>query len=164
MAITYPLFSHEVNADIRHPSRMFHRKARPIKLTIVRGIPGSGKSTFAKKYAAANGHIKVIEPDDFWTDRKRKYEYHAELREVYEMYGKAAVTHELIIEKRPCVIADVFATRKDLQFFKDLCEMYEIPLEVFRMTGEFQNVHNVNEDDLKEMKISFESFDGEIIK
>ena len=164
MAITYPIFSNKIEVDLRHPSSFFRRKARPVKLTLIRGVPGSGKSTFAKKYAIANGHIKIVEFDDFWIDKNKTYKFIPEIKMACVEYGRSAVTHELIIEKRPCIITGVFNKLEYIEYFKNLCEMFNIPLEVIKMTGNFQNIHNVPDDVLKTMKEEFEDFEGEILK
>ena len=162
--MTYPCFPQNITKIFRHPT---HKKVhRPVQLFIIRGIPGSGKSTFAKKLSNTNGHMRIVENDDFFTDHSGKYRYNKEIYDYAKQYTMSAIVHELMIEKKACIVTGVFYhadEASDLLNIINFCKAHNIPFEVHRMTGNFQNIHNIPEEVLEEMKENFEPYDGEIM-
>jgi len=147
---------------VKHPRHMRITKD-PVKLTIIRGMPGSGKSYHARKLSLVGAKkIRIVEFDDFWKNKKGEYKFDPEIVMSCVEYARAAVTHELLIEERPCIITGVFNRLEYMDYFRALCDTKNIPLEVLRMTGNYGNIHGVPEDKLKEMRDTFEDCEGEI--
>jgi hypothetical protein len=83
------------------------------KLTIVRGLPGSGKSTYARKLAAETGAV-LVEPDALLVE-DGTYNY------TPGRYGKAVDVAHAIVEAcacigADCIYADVLPTVVDVCF------------------------------------------------
>ena len=122
------------------------------KLIIVRGAMGSGKSTFANKLT--NKLIKFgykptdichFEADQFFEDENGNYNF---------VPSKLWIAHKQCLEKtKKCllrekivIVANTFATKNEMKPYMDFAEENDIPVEVYRCTGEYQNVHGVPED------------------
>lgn len=122
------------------------------KLIIVRGAMGSGKSTFSKKLK--NKLIKFgykpidichFEADQFFEDEEGNYNFDP---------SKLWLAHKQCLEKtkknllndKIVIVANTFATKKELKQYLTFADENDIPVAIYRCTGEYQNVHNVPED------------------
>jgi hypothetical protein len=139
------------------------------KLIIIRGLPGSGKSTFAHKLADKAG-LLLIEPDALVvTDGKYDYTPHRFMDAVdtsLTLLGLAASspTHP------DCVYADVLPTVADVERVwyrylfagsKDGKELvvYDMPL-ISVETSLSRNRHGVREEDVKRMHDTWQDWPG----
>ncbi len=131
------------------------------KLTIIRGLPGSGKSTYGRQLANQTGAI-FIEPDMFCMHRG-EYHYTAQL---YEDATKRAL-HLLHVAQCDCIYADVLPTQNDVMrvynsfFFGNYgCGSWdELRIVTLKITVEeslAKNIHHVAECDIRRMASSWE--------
>jgi tRNA uridine 5-carbamoylmethylation protein Kti12 len=135
-------------------------------LIVVRGIPGSGKSTYAKtlKIDLEKQGYKVehVEADDYWYNDKGEYVFHT---------SKLYYAHKNCFERvfrafdegaQYVIVANTFVTRKDLKPYLREAEARDIKVTIYRMDNEFQNVHNVPADKVAYMKEHFVDQENEI--
>jgi len=131
------------------------------KLYIVRGNPGSGKSTYAKSLMQ---HIK------------NSVHYEADM---YFMYNgeyifdktKLGAAHEWCLmstqkslqEGKNVIVSNTFTTLRELQPYIDFCNKNGFEFLVIRMNNDFGNIHNVPEDVIQNMKKRFQDYLGETI-
>lgn len=127
------------------------------KLTIIRGIPGSGKSTFAKE----NFNCLILENDMYhmhngnyeWKFSNMKYATNF----IYETCKNA------LHNGMDVVVANTFTKVKFIVPYKRLAEEMDANFEVLRCAGNWQNTHNVPQDVLESMSTNFEDWHGEAI-
>ena len=125
-------------------------------LYIVRGIPGSGKSTFAKKMFTC-----PIFENDMYFIKDGKYLYNqVKMRDAISWCMESV---ELAL-KYGCdvVVANTFTKRKYVQAYKNLAEKNSAQVKVFRMYGDFKNVHDVPDHVFNNMRDNFEDWSDEI--
>jgi len=107
-------------------------------VVIMQGVPGSGKTTVAKKISRITGAV-ICSTDDFWG---KDYDFDArKLKEAHEWNQKRV---EDLLEKGASVIVDNTNIRKEhADPYIDMADRYGCVLEVIRCHGQFDNVHNV---------------------
>ena len=128
------------------------------ELIIVRGLPGSGKSTYAKDHFP--NHL-IYEPDHLFCDITGKYRFDAQLwNDAHEWVLK--LVDFALARKEKVVVCDVFPTIKSLEEYQLLADTYDIELTVFNMTKSHGSIHHVPITIIKEMCKKWEHIPNEI--
>lgn len=135
-------------------------KTKPV-LTIFRGLPGSGKSTAARKLSEETGAF-FIEPDMVHI-KNGQYLFN---RDKHEDGDKRCVDFvECLMGEFGCdlIYADVLPTRKSVSVFVELANKhgYCFVLREFlidKETSRQRNKHGVLGDDLNRMVVAWENF------
>ncbi len=123
------------------------------ELVIVRGLPGSGKSTFAKREYPNYQHI---ETDMFqYVDGEYRFDP-----------NRIKTTHELcrcwvkihLLNNTDTVVSNTFTQMWELEPYLAMAEESFASVKVIEATGQFGNIHNVPEEVLTRMKDRYEKF------
>jgi tRNA uridine 5-carbamoylmethylation protein Kti12 len=129
------------------------------KLILVRGLPGSGKSTYAKQYFSSHIHL---EADMYFVQPDGSYDW------IPERLGKA---HNWCQESAKIflsngldvVVSNTFTTRKELEPYVNFAILHEIPYGVFRLNTQYESIHAVPQDVIEKMRNRFEDFEDEVV-
>ena len=129
-------------------------------LVLVRGIPGSGKSTFAN---LVWNNYAICEADKFFYDKEGNYNFDAsKLKQAHEWCQNEVETKMKDNQNNPqfypeIVVSNTFTQEWEMQAYFDLAKKYEYM--VFSVIVENRhgntNVHGVPDDTLKKMKDRF---------
>jgi predicted kinase len=132
-------------------------------LYIVRGIPGSGKSTFAKKLV---GHdFLVCEADKYFVDKETgeyKFDFtkikeaHKFCQDLVETYMKDSLVNDQFY--REIAVSNTFTQEWEMEHYMEFAKKYGYT--VFTLVVENRhggkNIHNVPEEIIEKMKQRFE--------
>lgn len=124
-------------------------------LTIIRGIPGSGKSTYAKNHY----HCLHLENDMFHI-HNGKYEFDTKVQKKAVEWCMTMCDNALA-NGLDVVVSNTFTKKAFIDAYKKIAEKYDANFEVIRCTGNYQNLHNVPKFVFENMKNNFEDYDGE---
>jgi len=124
-------------------------------LILVRGLPGSGKTSFALNFLM-NGI--VFSTDDFFMQEDGEYNFDA------SKLGKAHKWNEERVERAmknkirsDIVVANTLTTEKEISVYTDMAEKYGY--NVFSIIVENrhgkENIHGVSEETMKKMRERF---------
>lgn len=127
-----------------------------MNLYLIRGLPGSGKSTFAKSLADALDcnhyeHDKYLYTEEgkyLWTEQRMAYAYRQCLRD----------TEATMAEGEPVVVSNVFPTSKSLKNYRKLAEKYghRVTYIVVENRRGGVNIHDVPQEALDDMRKAFQ--------
>ena len=120
-------------------------------LSIITGIPGSGKSTFAHKNFPG---VLVLENDMFHT-HNGKYDFNASKQHAAVNWCFKA-TEFAMMNGMDVVVSNTFTQRRFVQPYADLAKKYGYEFKVYDMNGNFGDVHNVPKDVKDRMAKQFE--------
>lgn len=129
------------------------------RLILVRGLPGSGKSTYAKSYFG--GHIH-LEADMYFIQSDGSYDW------TPERLGKAhswcfETAKILLNNGYDVVVSNTFTMLKELNPYIELADCNDIQCAVFRMASEYNSIHNVPQVVIEKMRSRFEDYEEEVI-
>ena len=126
-------------------------------LHIVRGLPGTGKTTFAQKKF---GGMLQLENDQYWITPDGKYEYDEKNnpRERCSKYVKTMVVTAMQ-NKVNLVVSRVGMSEKSVRELVELAQTFDYDFKIWLMSSEnrriFKNVHNVPKVAIKLMEDGF---------
>ncbi len=119
------------------------------KLTIVRGVPGSGKSTYAKSLGIF--HVEA----DMYFQRNGKYDWYPDAVKQAHAWCKAMV--EIAIDGAvDLVVSNTFVKRWEMQWYFDIANAHNYQIEIINMQGNYGSIHNVPQETIDRMKANFE--------
>jgi predicted kinase len=122
-------------------------------LYIVRGIPGSGKSTFAKTLGGQH-----YEADMFFIDEEGNYNFDFTKIKDAHQWCQGMVKSDMILEYPKIVVSNTFTQEWEMKPYIDIAK--EFGYVVFTIVVENRhggvNEHNVPEDKIEQMKNRFE--------
>lgn len=118
-------------------------------LYIVRGTPGSGKTTYAKQLGCFH-----VEADMFFV-RDGEYQWNPD--DIKKAHEWCYQTVKAALDKgMDVVVSNTFTKRWELEKY------LEFDPVVYVTTYDGQNIHNVPEEVVKRMKDRWEDFEGEV--
>jgi predicted kinase len=121
------------------------------KLVLVRGISGSGKSTYAKSLDIQNH----FEADMYFYDLEGNYNFDSsKLKQAHEWCKKK--TREVLEHGVDVVVSNTFIRKWEIQPYIDLANELGIPYEVVEMKTYYGNIHGVPEEKIVQMKENWE--------
>ena len=125
---------------------------------LIRGLPGSGKTTYAKKNFK---NALLLEPDMYFV---RDYKYRFVLKKFHKANqwcfnaANSAVNNGMDV-----VVTGNFSKAKYVQDYINMCNRYGAPYKVIRMKKQFKSKHFMPKDVFEKMKTDFEDWGNEEI-
>lgn len=136
-------------------------------MVILRGQPGAGKSTYAKKlkdFFIKRGllaeNIVICEADDFFMKNGVYCFDSTKLGIAHKICQNKA--EKAISEGKYVIVANTNIKIRDLNEYIKIANKYNVNFEVHRLMTHYQNVHNVPEEKVKQMEENLVPYDGEI--
>ena len=127
-----------------------------MRLILIRGLPGSGKSTYAKTF-----NIFHVESDMFF-QRDGKYEWkaseNAEAARNREKFVRLALQCNMDV-----VVSDVFYQISEIETYEKMAEEFGATFTVYKMNNLYRDVHNVSQHHIEIFKKRWENFPPEIV-
>lgn len=122
-----------------------------MELIILRGHPGSGKTTLAR---TEYGFHILCEADHYFEEDDGTYCYRpSEIRHAHEWCQSQVRTYLEMGE--PVVVANTFTFLWELKPYLDMAKKIGVPVTIRRCTGEFENVHGVPFHVVERMKRNY---------
>jgi predicted kinase len=127
-------------------------------LFIVRGLPGSGKTTFVKENKIECLHLEA----DMLCYKAASYQWRGEnVKENHETCFEIA---KLVFSRgADLCISNTFTQKWEFAHYVHLAKSLGYCVEVYRMDDDFGNTHSVPEEIVQKMKNRFEDYEGETI-
>ena len=125
-----------------------------LQLIIIRGLPGSGKSTRARSVAAAMG-FRHIETDMFFVDSTGKHWFdHTKLSKAHAWCQSE--TRKTLAEGTSVVVSNTFVTEAEIRPYREIAHATHASLTIWETTGAWHSVHNVPHKTITRMRARWE--------
>lgn len=120
------------------------------KLVIVRGLPGSGKSTYGFK----RGFV-CLEGDMLRFDGDGVYQYKPE--ENYAIYNKIFGLVDTLLYAGHCVtVCNTHTRMQQMDTFIKIGEVYKADIEIVEMTENYGSIHDIPDAHMVKMAAEWE--------
>lgn len=120
-----------------------------MNLVLIRGLPGSGKSTYA---ATAYPDYVHIESDQYFINELGEYKFDAKkLNDAHYLCYKR--TKYALIYRANVVVSNTFTTIKEMKKYHELRELLPgLSITIVECTGNYGSIHDVPLETLKKMR------------
>ena len=131
-------------------------------LILVRGLPGSGKSTRAKRIVDAimldnnSTHEAVVCEADKFFERNGSYVFDPLLIQKAHVWCQLQ-TKSYLRRGYTVVVANTFTQLWEMDAYKTMALEYNVPLRILECKDQFQNIHNVPESTIERMRLRWEN-------
>lgn len=123
-------------------------------LYLIRGVPGSGKSTIGKKMLAEGVVHAHFEADMYFTSPTGRYDYDNTKVNLAHKWCRQQ-TLEAIQRGKSVVVCNTFSQPHELVPYYEMSDHYRVKLVIIRATGNYQNVHGIPEEIIASMRAKF---------
>jgi predicted kinase len=130
-------------------------------LYIIRGLPGSGKSTYAKKLLKETPTLSHYEADMYFYVNG-VYTFNLNKLHIAHQWCLNSTENDLKLGKT-VIVSNTFTQLKELAPYIKLSNKYNTNLVVLKTVGNYKSIHNVPEETLIKMKNRWEDYKGEEI-
>lgn len=129
-------------------------------LILVRGVPGSGKSTYVQNEGYKDSNYCTVEADMYFTRPDGVYDFNPKLLSNAHEWCLNSVKSEYWNHDKTYV-ANTFTRIWEMQKYLDWAKVRNIPVRVVRCTGNYDNIHGVPKAKVQQMLDRFEDYEGE---
>lgn len=122
-----------------------------MELVLIRGIPGSGKSTIARSMV----EYSHFEADMFFVDNNGAYNYDRDkIKDAHEWCQSEAF--KALTNGKSVVVSNTFTRRFEMEPYFEMAKTFGIHPRIIEATGQWDSVHNVPKETIEKMRARFE--------
>jgi len=126
------------------------------KLYIIRGVPGSGKSTKARELLVKNPKLKHFEADMFF-ERDGLYKFNpAKIKDAHQWCQNGV--RSALREGHSVIVSNTFTKIWEMVAYIQMAKEQGASVEVLTLDGGYENVHGVPKEKVQEMRDRFEKY------
>lgn len=123
-------------------------------LYIIRGLPGSGKSTYAIALAKRLD-IDYFEADMFFTDKEGNYAFDGMKIGDAHQWCWDQIHKVMYYQSKSVVVSNTFTVWKEMENYLELAATFNYPVKIIQMNGKWQSIHGVPQKNLDKMAARF---------
>jgi hypothetical protein len=130
-----------------------------LRLYLIRGISGSGKTTYAKQLMKEDPSLSNYEADMYFY-KDGNYNFNPSLLKDAHAWCKNK-TEEDLRNGKSVIVSNTFTQKWEIEPYIQLGKKYGAEIVIKKATGNYQNVHGVPPEALERMKSRWEDLNDE---
>ena len=120
-------------------------------LRLIRGLPGSGKTTLAKQYDCLH-----LEADMYFINNNH---YNFDKQQLQNAHQWCFLQTEIALRnKMDVVVSNTFTQLWELKRYIKLANRYYVEYQLIEAKGNHPNRHNISKEKLKQLKAKWQPF------
>jgi deoxyadenosine/deoxycytidine kinase len=131
-----------------------------LKLILIRGISGSGKTTYAKKLMQQDPSLSHYEADMVFYNDKGEYKFNPSLIHQAHEWCQAK-TREDLSKGKSVIVSNTFTERWEMQAYLKMAEDYGAEVIIKKASGNYKNVHDLTPDKIEIQRKKWQNVEGE---
>jgi predicted kinase len=125
-----------------------------VSMILIRGLPGSGKSTIARALWQSNSNMRHFEADMYHM-KNGVYIFDTDkIKEAHKWCQDS--TAEALSEGDSVVVSNTFTQMWEMKPYIDLANKFGASLQIIECRGNFGNIHGVPKEVIEKMKNRWE--------
>jgi predicted kinase len=130
------------------------------ELILLRGIPGSGKTTLAKilLQIRVTDEPEVLSADDFFENENGEYNFDASKLKEAHNYCQFRCSERMRQQKAKIIVANTFTQEWEMEIYYEMAKRYNYRVHTLIVENRHgsENIHDVPSEKIKQMKKRFE--------
>lgn len=129
-------------------------------LILIRGLPGSGKTTLANEIQGCRRDIAIPSADGFFSKYDYikltwEYNFQKQLLKYAHMQCVGCAAYELY-HGNSVIVHNTFSCNWEMEEYFELAKTLNIPIMIIQCMGQFKSIHNVPHDVIARMQSRWE--------
>ena len=128
-------------------------------LILIRGVSGSGKTTYARKLLQQHDNLVHLEADMYFYNDNQYIFNSSKLKQAHSWC--LSNTTQCLKDGKSVVVSNTFTQKWEIQPYLDVAKLYNVDINIMKAIGCYNNVHGVCPETVRRMQVRWQDVDGE---